>query len=186
MKGKIPKVFISYSHDSQAHKKWVLDLAIRLRNNDGVDAILDQWELKPGADLPHFMETHLADSDYILMICTDRYVEKANSGTGGVGYEKMIVTSNMMENIDSNKAIPIIRQDETHNVPIFLKTKLFLDFSREEDFESNYDELIRTIHNSPLYVKPEIGNNPFAPVEETQPEKAGNSLSAFMTALILN
>ncbi|WP_356741458.1 toll/interleukin-1 receptor domain-containing protein [Pseudoalteromonas sp. APC 3250] len=56
-----PKVFISYSHDSQEHKKWVLDLATRLRNS-GVDAIIDQWELRPGDDLPYFMETHLADS----------------------------------------------------------------------------------------------------------------------------
>ena len=63
-----PKVFISYSHDSQEHKKWVLDLATRLRNN-GVDAIIDQWELRPGDDLPHFMETHLADSDYVVMVC---------------------------------------------------------------------------------------------------------------------
>jgi hypothetical protein len=65
----IPKVFVSYSHDSQDHKKWVLDLATRLRNN-GVDAIIDQWELQPGDDLPHFMESHLANSDYVLMICS--------------------------------------------------------------------------------------------------------------------
>ena len=81
----IPKIFISYSHDSQEHKKWVLDLATRLRNN-GVDAIIDQWELRPGDDLPHFMETHLADSDFVVMVCTDKYVKKANAGTGGVGY----------------------------------------------------------------------------------------------------
>lgn len=55
----IPRVFISYSHDSQSHKKWVMDFAIRLRNS-GVDAILDQWELKPGDDLTHFMERNLA------------------------------------------------------------------------------------------------------------------------------
>lgn len=46
----IPKVFISYSHDSQEHKKWVLEFATRLRNS-GVDAILDQWELQPGDDI---------------------------------------------------------------------------------------------------------------------------------------
>ncbi|WP_211227219.1 SEFIR domain-containing protein [Saccharospirillum impatiens] len=37
----IPRVFISYSHDSQLHKKWVLDIATRLRNS-GIDAIVDQ------------------------------------------------------------------------------------------------------------------------------------------------
>lgn len=85
----IPKVFISYSHDSMEHKKWVLELAMRMRNN-GIDAILDQWKLNPGDDLPHFMETNLASSDYTIMVCSTKYVEKANSGKGGVGYEKTI------------------------------------------------------------------------------------------------
>lgn len=66
----IPKAFISYSHDTQEHKKWVLELATRLRNN-GIDAILDQFELQPGADLPHFMETHLSTSDKVIMVCTE-------------------------------------------------------------------------------------------------------------------
>lgn len=56
---KIPQVFISYSHDSLEHKQWVLELATRLRAN-GIDAILDQWDLKPGDDLPKFMEVNLA------------------------------------------------------------------------------------------------------------------------------
>ena len=128
---KIPKVFISYSHDSQEHKKWVLDLATRLRNT-GVDAVIDQWELRPGDDLPHFMETQLAASDYVLMICTNRYVEKANAGVGGVGYEKMIITSDLMKRIDSNKVIPLIRQQGSHDLPTFLKSKLFIEFSKPE------------------------------------------------------
>jgi hypothetical protein len=104
----VPKVFVSYSHDSLDHKKWVLDLATRLRNA-GVDAIIDQWELSAGDDLPHFMETQLSTSDKVLMICSERYVDKANSGTGGVGYEKMIITSELLSKIDSNKVIPIIK-----------------------------------------------------------------------------
>jgi TIR domain len=51
----IPKAFISYSHDTLEHKKWILELATRLRNN-GIDAILDQFELQPGDDVPHLME----------------------------------------------------------------------------------------------------------------------------------
>jgi len=31
------------------------------------------------------------------MICTERYVEKADGAIGGVGYEKMIVTQNSSE-----------------------------------------------------------------------------------------
>lgn len=41
----IPKVFVSYSHDNEEHKEWVLQLATRLRSN-GVDIILDMMEFK--------------------------------------------------------------------------------------------------------------------------------------------
>lgn len=39
-----PTVFISYSHDNELHKNWVLQLATRLRSN-GVDVLLDRWNL---------------------------------------------------------------------------------------------------------------------------------------------
>ena len=165
----IPKAFISYSHDTLDHKKWVLELAIRLRNN-GIDAILDQFELKPGDDLPHFMETNLAASDNIIMICTDKYVQKANQGEGGVGYEKMIITSNLMKKINENKIIPIIRQNQTVEVPTFLKTKLYINFSKKDEFEYSYDDLVRTIHKSPLFKKTPVGNNPFQAVERQELE----------------
>jgi hypothetical protein len=164
---EIPKVFISYSHDTQQHKKWVLELAIRLRNN-GIDAVIDQFELKAGDDIPHFMETNLASSNKILMICTNKYVDKANRGEGGVGYEKMIITSNLMKGINENKIIPIIRQVASSNVPTFLKSKLYINFSTDDDFEFVYDELVRTIHNSPLFEKPPVGNHPFKQVEKVK------------------
>lgn len=179
----IPKAFISYSHDSQDHKKWVLDLATRLRNN-GVDAILDQWDLKPGDDLPHFMERGLISADRVLMVCTEKYVEKANSGAGGVGYEKMIVTADLLKTIDSNKVIPLVRQSGSHNVPAFLRSKLFLDFSRPDQFEFSFDELIRTLHNAPLYEKPAIANNPFTPVSETPPNRVGDGVLEVMKLVV--
>lgn len=179
----IPKAFISYSHDSQDHKKWVLDIATRLRNN-GVDAILDQWDLKPGDDLPRFMEQGLIAADRVLMVCTDKYVEKANSGAGGVGYEKMIVTADLLKTIDSNKVIPLIRQNGSHNVPTFLRTKLFLDFSRPDQLEFSFDELIRTLHNAPLYEKPTIANNPFTPVTETPPNRTGDGVLTIMKLVV--
>ncbi|HCZ9033972.1 toll/interleukin-1 receptor domain-containing protein [Vibrio alginolyticus] len=182
----VPKVFVSYSHDSIPHKNWVLSLATNLRAA-GIDAILDQWELTAGDDLPLFMERHIANSDYILMICTDNYVVKANSGKGGVGYEKMIVTSDLMASIDSNKVIPIIRQKGANEVPIFLKTRLYINMSNDEVEEFGFDELIRTIHGSPLYKKPTLGKNPFESGEVPQPQKAvpaSDSLKELMKNVI--
>ena len=169
MSVNVPKVFISYSHDTQPHKKWVLELAQRLRNA-GVDAILDQFRVGLGDELGGFMEKSVAESDRIIMVCTDNYVTKANSGLGGVGYEKMIMTAEYMTNIDSNKVIPLIRQNGTHNVPIFLQTRLHINFSREDEYELQFDNLLREIHQAPLFKEPPVGNNPFESVIEKPAE----------------
>ncbi|MCW8206560.1 TIR domain-containing protein [Verminephrobacter aporrectodeae subsp. tuberculatae] len=181
-KNNVPKVFISYSHDSQDHKKWVLDLATRLCNN-GIDAILDQWELGPGQDLLQFMNKHLRAANRILMICTENYVKKANDGTGGVGYENMIITGQLFNNTDSNKFIPLIRQIGTSTVPSFLQSKIRLDFS-DSQFEFSFDELIRSILGAPLYEKPAISNNPFSPVSNTPAEKTGDGLLKLMKIIV--
>jgi hypothetical protein len=178
----IPRAFISYSHDSVGHKQWVLMLATRLRAA-GVDAILDLWELQPGADLPAFMEKNLIAADRVLMICSDNYVAKANAGTGGVGYEKMIVTADVIKSIDSNKLIPIIRQAGTHNTPTFLRSKVFLDLSRDDQFEFGFDELTRTLHGTPLLVKPPVQNVPF-PELAAQPKQAGDPILNFMGIVV--
>ena len=178
-----PKVFISYSHDSAAHKLWVLEFATTLRNR-GVDAILDQWDLKPGDDLPEFMEKNLESSDFAIMVCTKRYVTKANAGEGGVGYEKMIMTSSSLTKISDNEVIPIIRENGDPKVPTFLKTKLYIDFSKDEDIEFSLDELLRVLLNAPLFKKPEIGKNSFRPLTEVRPDRTSDGIRQLMIDLI--
>ena len=177
-----PRAFISYSHDSAEHKKWVLDFATTLRDR-GIDAVLDQWDLKPGDDFPHFMETQLEAADFVLMICTDKYVEKANAGEGGVGYEKMIMTASLLSKIDSSKVIPIIRQSGTDARPTFMKTKIYIDFSNDENIEYSLDDLLRVLLQAPLYEKPEIGTNPFAPLEGARPDRTSDGVKKVMMAV---
>lgn len=177
-----PIVFVSYSHDSQEHKQWVLDFATRLRNS-GIDAILDQWDLGPGGDLPHFMEQGIEKSSRIIMICTERYVQKANAGAGGVGYEKMIVTADLLKQIDSRRIVPVIRQRSLPVLPAFLGSKLYVDLSTAEDFETGFDQLLRDLLNAPLFTKPPLGNAPFLHVVGTAKPTQPTALMQFMLAL---
>jgi hypothetical protein len=177
-----PVVFVSYSHDSQAHKLWVLDLATRLRRS-GIDAILDQWDIGPGGDLPHFMEQSLARSARVLMICTDRYVEKANAGVGGVGYEKMIVTADVLKQIGSNRVIPVLRQEGTAHLPTFLSSKLYVDLSTADRFETGMDQLLRELLGAPLFVKPPIGSNPIQVAESRPTPTSPTPATLFLIAL---
>lgn len=177
-----PVVFVSYSHDSQEHKQWVLDLATRLRAS-GVDAILDQWDLGPGGDLPAFMEQNISRSSRVLMICTDRYVEKANAGKGGVGYEKMIVTADLLSRIGSNRVIPIVRQSGVVVLPTFLASKLYVDLSTDDRFETGIDQLLRELLGAPLFVKPPLGSTPLLPAKGTAKPTSPDPLTQFLRAV---
>jgi hypothetical protein len=70
-----PKVFISYSHDSKEHKVWVTTLAADLRSN-GVDVVLDQWDLALGHDAAMFMQRGVSSSDRVTMVCSETYAKK--------------------------------------------------------------------------------------------------------------
>jgi hypothetical protein len=176
-----PIVFVSYSHDSQEHKRWVLELAIRLRQS-GIDAILDQWDIGPGGDLPHFMEQSIARSVRVLMICTERYVEKANAGLGGVGYEKMIVTADLLKQIGSNRIIPIVRQGGSIHLPTFLSSKLYIDLSTDDRFETGMDQLLRELLNAPLFAKPPLGSDPLLSAQAPEPSNP-SPVTQFMQAV---
>jgi len=116
-----PTVFMSYSHDTPEHKAWVAGLATDLRRN-AVDAILDQWRLRPGMNVPSFMERGIRDSNRVVIVCTPQYARKADAGKGGVGYEKMIVTGELYEDLGSEKFVPVLVEgDEVEALPSFLK-----------------------------------------------------------------
>lgn len=162
MTKRIPTVFVSYSHDDQEHKDWVLTLSTRLVAN-GVNVILDQWDLNLGGDLPRFMESGLTDADRVLAICTDSYVAKANDGKGGVGYEKMILTAQLMHDIATEKIIPVIRSNVSKIVlPTFLGYRVYIDFRDAAMYEAKYAELVREVHGIKIKPRPALGENPFS------------------------
>jgi len=157
-----PKAFISYSHDSQEHKDWVLKLAGDLRAK-GVDVVLDQWDLVPGQDITMFMQNGIAQADRVLMICSYDYVRKSEKGVGGVGFERLIVTREVVQSIDTTKFIPVIRNNDREVVvPSFLGPRLYVDLRVDEQYEEKLIELGREIHGAPAISKPELGPNPFS------------------------
>jgi TIR domain len=93
-----PRAFISYSHDSPAHKDWVRALAQRL-TGDGVQIGLDQWDLSLGDELTRFMERSLIEGDYVLLICAETYTKKANESAAGVGYEARMLSDLMLRRV---------------------------------------------------------------------------------------
>jgi hypothetical protein len=157
-----PKVFVSYSHEEPKHDLWVLDLAALLREN-GVDASLDQWDLRPGQDTTLFMESQIRDSDFVVLICTPTYAERSNIPHGGVGYEKNIISAEMLQSQDLRpKFIPALRKGDFQTaLPTYLGSRYAIDFRESRNQKEALEELLRAIHEIPPASKPPIGPNPF-------------------------
>lgn len=172
-----PKVFISYAWESDDLKDWVKNLAVELRNN-GIDAKLDQWEIIPGDQMPHFMEKSVRENDYVFIICTPKYKLKSENRIGGVGYEGDIMTAEVLQNSNHRKFIPIVQSGEKDtSIPSWLKGKYFIDLSNDSHFEKNFEDLITTVFNS-REVAPKLGQIPSRfqkqvtnPIERQQLEK---------------
>lgn len=129
------RVFFSYSHDNESHKAWVKSAAEDLSRR-GLDVILDQDNLRPGQDIHLFAEKAVESSDFVLLICTPDYAEKANGRKRGVGMEITLITSEIYAGA-SEKFIAVLRRgDYKESIPKFMSSKLFVDVRDDKDKES--------------------------------------------------
>jgi len=156
-----PKVFISYSWAVQER---VIKLAQRLVN-DGIDTIVDFWNLKPGNDKYKFMESMVTDKtiDFVLIVCDKTYTEKANDRTGGVGDETVIISSELYGKFKQEKFLPLIlkkNEDASPTRPVYIKSRIYFDLSDKNNYENEYEKLIRHIYDEPLISKPKLGSKP--------------------------
>lgn len=155
-----PVVFISYSHDSEEHKRWVLEFAQELVKQHGIEVDFDAWN-KLGTDIVRSMKEGISRCDFVLMICTENYVKRADEGKGGVGYETMIFDSELIQDVGINKFIPIIRQrNRGIRLPKSVGTRLAVDFSEGKNREEGMQKLLETLHSLPPATKPLMGGGP--------------------------
>ena len=161
---KHPKVFVSYSWSSPDHEKRVIDLATTLVDN-GVDIIIDRWNLKEGDDTNVFMEKMVSDPEIqkVIMVCDKIYCEKTNKRQGGVGSEAQIISNEIYEKNNQNKFVAVVVEKDMDGkpyLPIYYKSRIYIDLSNDIYHPQNFEQLLRWIYDKPLYKKPELGTMP--------------------------
>jgi energy-coupling factor transporter ATP-binding protein EcfA2 len=158
----VPKAFISYAWDDDAHKEWVRQLAVRLRA-DGVNVTLDRWHFAPGDAIPAFMERAVYENDFVIVICTPRFKERSDGRGGGVGYEGDITTVYALTGGNTRKFIPVLRRGSWREAaPTWLLGRAKIDLSSDPYSESEYEELLRALHGvregaPPIGPRPRLG-----------------------------
>lgn len=181
------KVFISYSWTSDEHVEKVINLAKYLVLN-GIDTIIDKWDLKAGNDKYQFMEKMVNDDsvDKVLMILDSGYKEKADKRIGGVGVETQIISSPLYEHNEKSKFLPVSFEKDNNGdpyLPAFVSSRLYIDLSGEgSDYSTGLEQLLRTIYQLPDQKKPELGKRPEYLTNETlntfQVEYKANEIEA--------
>ena len=141
------QVFISYSHDSDAHMKWVRKFADDLQEKGNMIVLLDQ-DLPKGASWTRFMQQGLMMSDRVLVIGTPNYLARSLN-TGGVAFEESIISSDYMIDIDTTKYYPILREGTFPTAfPPILASRNGDDFTDDSKYEFNLNTVISEINGT--------------------------------------
>ena len=180
-----PKVFISYSHDSDEHKDRVLALANRLRQ-DGIDATLDRYEASPPEGWPMWMDRQVRESAFVLVVCSEIYLKRAQGkeepGKGhGARWESVLTFQQIYDAGSKNvKFVPVLLQGgEPSHIPDPLKPATFYQCTTED----GYEQLYRRLTNQHDINKPALGTLKSLPAREVkedfdQPEVAEKPVAA--------
>ncbi|HEV7676316.1 MAG TPA: tetratricopeptide repeat protein [Candidatus Angelobacter sp.] len=154
-----PKIFISYSHDSDEHKDRVLELSNRFRQ-DGVDATIDQYEVSPPEGWPKWMERQIRESDFVLIVCTEVYLKRTEGreepGKGhGVIWESVLTYQQIYDAGSRNERfVPVLLEGgELSHIPAPLKSATSYECATEDGYWELYARLTDQHGKS----KPELG-----------------------------
>lgn len=159
-----PRVFISYSWSSPGHQARIRQWAEQMVN-DGVDVVLDIWDLKEGDDKYAFMEKMVTDESvtHVLIFSDSEYATKADARKAGVGTESQIISREVYSKVQQSKFIPIVCEFNDSGepfLPVFLKSRIWIDFSSSESANNNWEQLVRVLYGKPAHEKPTLGKAP--------------------------
>ena len=108
-----PRVFVSYSHDSDAHSEAVLQLAQQLREW-GIDVRLDRFVPDPPEGWPRWMMAEIDAADVVILVCTGAYrrrlegLEEPGKGKG-VTFEGLLAIQHLYEASTRNtRFVPVV------------------------------------------------------------------------------
>jgi hypothetical protein len=132
------KIFISYAWGS-INKKDLTELKNMLIEND-FEVIIDIDRVEVGDELNEFMEKSLNESDFVILLCTPNYKDRADKRIGGVGYETNILSEYKKKR--TKKIIPIICEGNIDvSQPVYLGSVYCLNFI-DKEVEIKYNELL--------------------------------------------
>lgn len=142
-----PKVFVSHASEDKA--RFVVEFARRLREN-GVDAWLDQWEMKPGDSLvDKIFEEGLKEARAVVIVLSATSVQKP--------WVREELNASVVNRISrGTKLIPVVIDD--CDVPEALRSTVWQKVDDFNDYGASLQRILSVIFD--VTDKPAIGAPP--------------------------
>jgi len=154
---KVPRAFLSYSHDSTEHCERVLQLAQQLRQ-EGVESVIDRFVTSPPEGWPRWMQSEIERADYIIMVCTETYKTRFEGKEVlvrglGVNWEGFLTTQMLYNDQALNKkCIPVLFEGAQETAIPWL-----LSGATRYHLPADYELLFRHLTGQPSVVPAAVG-----------------------------
>jgi hypothetical protein len=145
-----PKVFIS--HAGKDKGCFVEGFATRLRQEAGVDAWVDLWEMAPGDNLvDKIFEEGLGEADTVIAVVS-RHSLKSR------WVKEELSTAKVLQVEGRCRLIPVIIDEVEDQLPVMLKSTLWQRIGDLDDYEEEFRRIRDSIYNR--RERPALGTPP--------------------------
>ena len=160
----IPRVFVSYAHDSPPHKRQVLRFCTLLRQL-GVDVRVDEWDSGRRRDWFAWMIDQFRCADHVIVIASPRYRTAGDGDTSadrhrGVQTESATLRDFLYRDRATwtRKILPVILPGRSvTEIPLYLQPSCASHYQVPEITPAGVAELLAVLTGRARHVPPQLG-----------------------------
>lgn len=171
--GQTSRLFVSYSHDNEAHKDLVREFCRILRVDAGLDVHLDQWDDDGRRDWSAWALHQIREADFIIAIASPAFRRRADGLADhdegrGAQFEAAMLRDRLTKDLaeQTRRILPVVLPGRAvEEIPEFLCPYSATHYIVEELTIAGMADLLGAIRNVAKHPKPERGtfiDNPFA------------------------
>jgi tetratricopeptide (TPR) repeat protein len=160
----IPRVFVSYAHDSVAHKRQVLRFC-RLLRQLGVDVRVDEWDSTLRRDWFLWMIEQFKRADHVVVIASPRYRTAGDGDAPADSHRGVQAESSILRDLLyrdrvawTRKILPVILPGKSMaDIPLYLQPSTASHYRVLEINRTGVAELLAVITGRPRHDRPKLG-----------------------------
>ncbi|MDS0135732.1 MULTISPECIES: SEFIR domain-containing protein [unclassified Amycolatopsis] len=168
--GDHPKVFVSYTHDSEEHREAVLAFADFLVRN-GIDVVLDRWATDRRRDWQAWMTRNITESDHVLVIASEGYRRMGDGiGPNHLNLGGQAEAALLRDRLQGDRAtwtakiLPVLLPGHgKHEIPDFLLPNAADWYEVPANTPEAAESLLRVLTRQPRDLPPALGPRPILP-----------------------